>query len=79
VNELWERLRIGAGQIGTVVPALLGAAVILLTGYFLARQIQRWADDTLKRLDFNKVAAAGGLDEVVVRTGSRLDPVRALA
>jgi hypothetical protein len=32
VNELWERLRIGADQIGTVGPALLGAAVILLTG-----------------------------------------------
>jgi hypothetical protein len=79
VNELWERLRLGAQQIGTVVPALVGAAVILLTGYFLARQIQRWADDTLKRLDFNRMAAAGGLDEVVVRTGSRLDPVRALA
>ncbi len=50
-----------------------------LTGYFLARQVQRWADDVLKRLDFNRVAAAGGLDEVVGRTGSRLDPVRALA
>ncbi len=79
MNELWERLRSGADQIGAVVPALVGAAVILLTGYFLARQIQRWADDTLKRLDFNRMAAAGGLDEVVVRTGSRLDPVRALA
>ena len=76
MNELWERLRIGAEQIGTVVPALVGAAVILLTGYFLARQIQRWADDTLKRLDFNKVAHAGGLDEVVERTGSSRDPVR---
>ena len=41
MNELWERLRIGAEQIGTVLPALAGAAVILLTGYFLARQIQR--------------------------------------
>ncbi len=79
MNELWERLRAGAQQIGSVVPALLGAAVILLTGYFLARQVQRWADDVLKRLDFNRVAAAGGLDEVVGRTGSRLDPVRALA
>jgi small-conductance mechanosensitive channel len=67
VNELWNRLRIGAEQISTVVPALVGAIVILLTGYFLARQIQRWADDTLKRLDFNRVAAAGGLDEVVGR------------
>jgi small-conductance mechanosensitive channel len=79
VNELWDRLLIGAGQLGSVVPALIGAMLILLTGYFLARQMQRWADDTLKRVDFNRVAAAGGLDEAVVRTGSRLDPVRALA
>jgi len=79
VKELWDRLLVGMEQIGTVVPALAGALLILLTGYFLARQVQRWADDTLKRLDFNKVAHAGGLDEVVERTGSRLDPVRALA
>ncbi len=79
MNELWERLVAGAQQIGTVIPALAGALLILVTGSFLARQVQRWADDTLKRLDFNKVAHAGGLDEVVERTGSRLDPVRALA
>lgn len=78
MNELWQRILVGAEQIGNVLPALVGAAIILLTGYFLARQIQRWADDTLKRVDFNRMAAAGGLDEVVVRTGSRLDPVRAL-
>ena len=78
MNELWERILMGAEQIGSVLPALLGAAVILLTGYFLARQIQRWADETLKRLNFDRMASAGGLDEVVVRTGSRLDPVRAL-
>ncbi len=39
MNELWERLRLGAQQMGTVVPALVGAAVILLTGYFLARHV----------------------------------------
>ena len=79
MNELWQRIVVGAQQIGSVVPALVGAAVILLTGYFLARQVQRWADDTLKRINFNRMASAGGLDEVVNRTGSRLDPVRALA
>jgi hypothetical protein len=79
VSELWERIVIGAEQIVNVMPALVGAAVILLTGYFLARQVQRWADDILKRLGFNQMATAGGLDEVVGRTGSRLDPVRALA
>ena len=79
MTELWERIAIGAEQIGNVIPALVGAAVILLTGYFLARQVQRWTDDLLKRLGFNRMAAAGGLDEAVGRTGSRLDPVRALA
>ena len=79
MSELWNRLLIGASQIGNVLPALIGAALILITGYFLARQVQRWVDDTLKRMDFNRVAHAGGLDEVMGRTGSRLDPVRALA
>jgi hypothetical protein len=79
VSELWNRLLIGASQIGNVLPALIGAALILITGYLLARQVQRWVDDTLKRMDFNRVAHAGGLDEVMGRTGSRLDPVRALA
>ncbi len=78
MNELWQRMLIGAEQIGNVLPALIGAAVILITGYFLARQIQRWADETLKRMDFNRMATVGGLDRAVVRTGSRLDPVRAL-
>jgi hypothetical protein len=78
VNELWERILLGAEQIGNVLPALIGAAVILLTGYFLALQIQRWADDTLVRLDFNRVASAGGFAQAVVRTGSRLDAVGAL-
>jgi hypothetical protein len=72
-------MMVGAEQIGKAIPALLGAAVILLTGYFLARQVQRWADDLLKRLGFNRMAAANGLDEAVGRTGSRLDPVRAIA
>jgi hypothetical protein len=79
VTELWQRMVVGAEQIGSVLPALVGAAVILLTGYFLARQVQRWADETLKRLNFDRVASAGGLDEAMGRTGSRLDPVRALA
>ncbi len=78
MNELWERILIVAEQIGNVLPALIGAAVILLTGYFLARQIQHWADGTLKRMDFNRLVSAGGLDQAVVRAGSRLDPVRAM-
>lgn len=79
MNEMIERLRVGAQQLVQVLPPLVGAALILFAGYFLARQVQRWVDDTLKRLDFNRVAHAGGIDQVVERTGSRLDPVGALA
>jgi mechanosensitive ion channel-like protein len=79
VNEMMERLKVGAQQLVQVLPPLVGAALILFAGYFLARQVQRWVDDTLKRLDFNRVAHAGGIDQVVERTGSRLDPVGALA
>lgn len=75
MNELVDRLRAGVEQLWTVLPALLAAALILLVGYFVARQIERWVDRTLKRLDFNRVAEAGGLREAVDRTGGGLDPV----
>lgn len=78
MNELVERLQTGFEQLWAVVPALAAAAVILLLGYFVARQVEKWTDRTLKRLDFNKVAEAGGLREAVDRTGGGLDPVHAV-
>lgn len=78
MNEIVERLRIGAEQLWYVLPALFGAVLILLTGYFVARQVEKWVDNLLKRLDFNRIAEDGGLREVVDRTGARLDPVHAV-
>ena len=76
MTDLWERLSEGASQLGGVLPALIGALVILLTGYLLARQLERWIDLTLKKMDFNRMADAGGLTEVVGR--AHLDPVHAV-
>ncbi|HEY8062848.1 MAG TPA: hypothetical protein VID74_08620 [Gemmatimonadales bacterium] len=78
MTELIDRLHAGLQQLGAVLPALLAAGLILLVGYFVARQIEKWTDRTLKRLDFNKVAEAGGLREAVDRTGGGLDPVHAV-
>lgn len=78
MNDLWERFLSGAGQLGIIVPALIGAGAILLTGYFLARQVEKWTDHVLRRTDFNKVAQARGLAEAVGRTGTRLDPVHTI-
>jgi hypothetical protein len=76
VNELWDRLLEGGQELADVLPALFGALVILLTGYLVARQLQRWTDRTLQRLDFNRVADAGGLSEAVGR--AHIDPVHAV-
>lgn len=78
MNEIIDRLQTGLQQLWAVLPALLAAALILLVGYFVARQIEKWTDRILKRLDFNKVAEAGGLREAVDRTGGGLDPVHAV-
>jgi small-conductance mechanosensitive channel len=78
VNALLERLSIGAQQLLEVIPAMLIAILILVAGYFVARTLEKWVDATLKRLDFNKVAEAGGLREAVDRTGARMDPEHAV-
>jgi len=75
---LWERLQQGFSQLMSVLPALVGATLILIAGYFIARQIERLADAILKRLNFNKMAEAGGLSEAVDRAGMRMDPVHAV-
>ncbi|HEX9894884.1 MAG TPA: hypothetical protein VGA78_13225 [Gemmatimonadales bacterium] len=78
MNELWRRILVGAESLGIVLPALIGAVIILLTGYLLARQVERWTDHLLRRMEFNKMAQAGGLTEAMERAGTRLDPVHAI-
>ena len=79
MNQLLERLRLGAEQLAFLLPPILAALVLLVAGYFLARQVQRWVDATLLRLNFKAVADAGGITEAVERTGKRLDPGSAVA
>lgn len=76
MNELWQRLQQGGAQLLSILPAALGAVVILIAGYFIAKLVERWTDALLARLNFNKVAG-GGLSEAMDRTGTRLDPIHA--
>jgi hypothetical protein len=73
-----ERFRQGLSQLAAVLPSFFFAAAILVAGYFIARLLERWVDAILLRLNFNKVAEAGGLSEAVDRTGTRLDPIHAV-
>jgi len=71
-------LQLGGSQLWSILPSLFGAVLILLAGYFFARLVERWTDSLLGRLNFNKVAEAGGLSEAMGRTGTRLDPIHAV-
>lgn len=78
MSEIWERLAFGFRQLWAVVPAVLAALVILVAGYILARTVERWTDSLLQRLNFNKVAEAGGLSEAMERVEPHLDPIHAV-
>lgn len=78
MNAITDRLRLGFDQLAGIVPSFLGAALILFAGYIVARMVERWTDALLQRLNFNKMAEAGGLSEAMGRTGTRLDPIHAV-
>ena len=78
MSEIWQRLQLGGSQLWSILPSLFGAVLILLAGYFFARLVERWTDALLGRLNFNKMAEAGGLSEAMGRTGTRLDPIHAV-
>lgn len=73
-----ERLVTGTEQLGVLLLPLAGAIVILLTGYLLARQVEKWMEQVLRRFNFHRVAGAGGLAAAVGRAGSHLDPANAI-
>jgi Conserved TM helix len=76
MNDLMDRLLIGWNELLDVLPGLLAAAVVMLAGYFVARQLQRWTDRTLERMHFKRLADAGGFTEAAGRM--HMDPVRAV-
>lgn len=78
MSDLWDRLSYGMEQLLVFLPAIIGAFVLLVAGYFVARQIEKWVDRTLARLDFNRVAKEGGLTEAMERAEPSLDPVHAI-
>jgi hypothetical protein len=74
-----DRLRVTFGQFLDIVPALIGAMVILLAGYLLARLIERGVERLLRRIHLNQLLDRGGVMQAVERSGSHLNPTRVIA
>jgi len=64
---------------GEIIPALLGALIIVFAGYLLAKVLERLVDRGLRRIGLNNMRARGGVMEAVERAGAHLNPTRVLS
>ena len=74
-----ERLRVSFLQIVEFIPALLGALVILLAGYLLAKLIEKMVLRILRRIGLNQLLEKGGVMQAVEHSGTHLDPSRVIS
>jgi hypothetical protein len=80
MNDFTERLSASFSQVfGELLPALLGALVILFAGYLLARLLEKGVERVLRKIRLNQLLARGGVLEAVERTGSHANPTRVVA
>ncbi len=75
-----DRLQSSFTQVfGDILPALLGALVILFAGYLLAKVLEKLIERFLRRIRLNRMLERGGVMQAVERSGSHINPVRVLA
>lgn len=75
-----DRLRSSFSEVfGELIPALLGALVIVFAGYLLAKVIERLVDRFLRKIGLNSMLERGGVLQAVERSGAHLNPARVLS
>ncbi|HEY0778577.1 MAG TPA: hypothetical protein VGD56_11485 [Gemmatirosa sp.] len=77
--DFGARLQDSFAQLGTLIPNLLAALVILFAGYLLAKLIQRGVARVLLRVHLNEALARGGVTSAVERSGAHVNPARLIA
>jgi hypothetical protein len=73
-----ERLRETFAQLADVIPAMLGALIILFAGYLLAKLIEQGTERVLHRIRLNQALERGGVMEAVERGGSHFNPTKVI-
>jgi hypothetical protein len=73
-----ERLQASFAQLAQVIPALLGALVILFAGYLLSKLIEQGAERLLHRIRLNQALERGGVMDAVERGGTHFNPTRVI-
>lgn len=75
-----DRLQASFSQVfGDLVPALLGALIIVFAGYLLAKVLEKLTERFLRRIHLNRMMERGGVLQAVERSGAHVNPTRVLA
>src|SRR5918999_91945 len=75
-----QRLQVSFAQVfGELIPALLGALIIVFAGYLLARVLEKLVERFLRRVRLNNLLERGGVTQAVARSGSEVNPTRVLS
>jgi hypothetical protein len=74
-----DRLQSSFSQVfGGLIPALLGALIIVFAGYLLAKVIEKLVERFLRRIKLNHLLERGGVLQAVERSGSSMNPVKVI-
>ena len=71
-----ERLQESFLQLADIIPALLGALVILFAGYLLAKLVEKGIERLLLRIRLNALLERGGVMDAVERSGTHFNPTQ---
>jgi hypothetical protein len=74
----FDRLQDSFLQLAEILPALLGALIILFAGYLLAKLAEKGVERLLRRIHFNRMLERGGVMEAVERAGTHFNPTRVI-
>jgi len=75
-----DRLQTSFSEVfGELIPALLGALVIVFAGYLLAKVLERIVERFLNRIGLNAMLKRGGVMDAVERSGAHLNASRVIS
>jgi hypothetical protein len=75
-----DRLQDSLSQIfGQIVPAILGAGIIIFAGYLFAKLLEKGAERLLRKIGLNRMLQRGGVIQAVERSGTHVNPTRIIA
>jgi len=73
-----ERLRETFAQLADVIPAMLGALIILFAGYPLAKLVEQGIERLMHRIGLNEALERGGVMDAVERGGAHFNPTKVI-